>query len=164
MEVEPEAAPAATSRAENRKRRREQAKENRKSKKQRLEGPEHGGVESKGAAAAAQQGSARSYVDLQSLSETSYYFADGLRHVRPYHFKYRTNVKERWSGRTLLEVYTTEFAAYSAEYYVSPVCLVSFSHVPLGRNRRSSLGASLCAANGCAAPSVLRLLAYSPLR
>ncbi|ODV77500.1 DRAP deaminase and pseudouridylate synthase [Suhomyces tanzawaensis NRRL Y-17324] len=38
-----------------------------------------------------------------------YNFENGLRKVVPYHFSYQTHVKPRWVGRTLVEVYTSEF-------------------------------------------------------
>ena len=43
--------------------------------------------------------------------------ADGVRHVRPYVYEFRTNAKGRWVGRTLLDVFTTEFGAYPYDYY-----------------------------------------------
>ena len=49
-----------------------------------------------------------------------YYFEDGLRKVEPYHFTYQTNVKERWRGRQLLEIFCDEFRDRPVEYYVKP--------------------------------------------
>jgi tRNA pseudouridine synthase 9 len=46
-----------------------------------------------------------------------YYFEDGLRKVKPYHWTYQTYVKERWRDRTLLEVFTSEFRDRPVEYY-----------------------------------------------
>jgi lysosomal alpha-mannosidase len=43
------------------------------------------------------------------LKQTDYYFENGLRKVYPYWFGWTTWVKERWFGRTLLDIYTTEF-------------------------------------------------------
>lgn len=48
-----------------------------------------------------------------------YYFEDGLRRVHPYYFTFNTFCKNRWIGRTLLEVFTTEFRDRTVEYYVS---------------------------------------------
>ena len=47
-----------------------------------------------------------------------YYFEDGLRKVRPYHFTYNTYCKERWRGRELLDVFATEFRDRPQAYYV----------------------------------------------
>lgn len=46
-----------------------------------------------------------------------YYFEDGLRRIKPYHWTYNTYCKERWRGRTLIEVYESEFRDRTAEYY-----------------------------------------------
>ncbi|ODN81736.1 hypothetical protein L202_02127 [Cryptococcus amylolentus CBS 6039] len=40
-----------------------------------------------------------------------------LRYIKPYWWPYKTYVKERWIGRQLLEVITTEFRDRSMEYY-----------------------------------------------
>ena len=47
-----------------------------------------------------------------------YYIEDGLRKVHPYHFTYKTNCKERWRGRELLDIFATEFRDRSLAYYV----------------------------------------------
>ena len=41
----------------------------------------------------------------------------GRRHVRPYYSKFFGNVKERWLGRTVMDVCLTEFAANPPSYY-----------------------------------------------
>ena len=46
---------------------------------------------------------------LESLKQTDYYFENGLRKVYPYEFSWQTTAKERWFGRTLLDVYKSEF-------------------------------------------------------
>ncbi|KKA24048.1 hypothetical protein T310_1929 [Rasamsonia emersonii CBS 393.64] len=46
-----------------------------------------------------------------------YYFEGGLRRVKPYHYTYNTYCKERWRGRELLEIFTTEFRDRPPEYY-----------------------------------------------
>ncbi|KAG5975397.1 hypothetical protein E4U55_007698 [Claviceps digitariae] len=46
-----------------------------------------------------------------------YHFEDNLRRVRPYHWTYQTYCKERWRGRTLIEVFESEFRDRPAEYY-----------------------------------------------
>ena len=42
----------------------------------------------------------------------------GLRRVKPYYFTFKTWVKGRWIGKTLVEVFTTEFRDRDPEYYV----------------------------------------------
>ncbi|KAG6001176.1 hypothetical protein E4U21_004634 [Claviceps maximensis] len=46
-----------------------------------------------------------------------YYFEDNLRRVRPYHWTYNTYCKERWRGRTLIDIFESEFRDRPAEYY-----------------------------------------------
>ena len=49
-----------------------------------------------------------------------YLYEDGLRKVAPYHFTYQTNVKERWRGRQLLDIFSSEFRDRPLAYYVKP--------------------------------------------
>ncbi|XP_026163540.1 pseudouridylate synthase RPUSD2 isoform X2 [Mastacembelus armatus] len=53
----------------------------------------------------------------EHFDETSYYFEGGLRKVHPYYFDFKTYCKGRWVGKSLLEVFKTEFRAESVEYY-----------------------------------------------
>ncbi|KAM3871250.1 pseudouridylate synthase RPUSD2 [Diretmus argenteus] len=53
----------------------------------------------------------------EHFDETSYYFEGGLRKVHPYYFDFKTYCKGRWTGKTLLEVFESEFRAESVEYY-----------------------------------------------
>ncbi|CAG8010312.1 unnamed protein product [Penicillium salamii] len=46
-----------------------------------------------------------------------YYLEDGFRRVKPYHYTYNTNCKERWRGRQLVEIFTSEFRDRKPEYY-----------------------------------------------
>lgn len=48
-----------------------------------------------------------------------YYLDNGLRRVAPYHFTYNTFCKERWRGRELLDIFSSEFRDRPLEYYVS---------------------------------------------
>ncbi|ETV83062.1 hypothetical protein, variant [Aphanomyces astaci] len=48
---------------------------------------------------------------------TEYEVRDGYRYVKPYVFAFETHAKQRWFGRTLLEIFTTEFGSFSPEYY-----------------------------------------------
>lgn len=47
----------------------------------------------------------------------TYRIEHGLRHVEPYDYDFTTHVKQRWVGRTLLEVFACEFVAYPESYY-----------------------------------------------
>ena len=47
-----------------------------------------------------------------------YFFEGGLRRVPPYEFSYNTYCKERWRGKPVLEVFSTEFRDRPLEYYV----------------------------------------------
>ncbi|CAK8680205.1 unnamed protein product [Clavelina lepadiformis] len=49
--------------------------------------------------------------------ETEYYFENGFRKVRPYTFTYNTFCKGRWIGKTIREVYSTEFQFYPIDHY-----------------------------------------------
>ena len=42
-----------------------------------------------------------------------------IRTIKPYPYTYRTYAKRRWLGRTILDVYSTEYASYPISYYVS---------------------------------------------
>ncbi|XP_004082319.1 RNA pseudouridylate synthase domain-containing protein 2 [Oryzias latipes] len=53
----------------------------------------------------------------EHFSETSYYFDGGLRKVHPYYFDFKTYCKGRWIGKSLLEVFESEFRAETVEYY-----------------------------------------------
>lgn len=81
-----------------------------------------------------------------ALDETSYYFENGwwifkstfnvelclafmnlplcviyagLRKVYPYYFTFSVYAKERWLGRSLLDIFAEEFKAHGREFYVS---------------------------------------------
>lgn len=55
---------------------------------------------------------------LNRPPEPLYYFKNGLRKVPPYNYTYNTYCKERWRGRTLLDIFVKEFRDRSEEYYV----------------------------------------------
>ncbi|KPI38233.1 tRNA pseudouridine(32) synthase, mitochondrial [Cyphellophora attinorum] len=46
-----------------------------------------------------------------------YYFENGLRRVAPYHYTYNTFCKQRWRGRTILDIFSSEFRDRDREYY-----------------------------------------------
>lgn len=60
----------------------------------------------------------------------SYFWEGGLRHVHPYTFEYQTYAKERWWGRTLLEVLTREFRDRPPSYYQAAILhqLITLNH------------------------------------
>ncbi|KAL2099107.1 hypothetical protein ACEWY4_005587 [Coilia grayii] len=53
----------------------------------------------------------------EHFDETSYYFEGGLRKVHPYYYDFTTYCKGRWIGKTLLEVFSSEFRSEPVEYY-----------------------------------------------
>ncbi|XP_048831093.1 RNA pseudouridylate synthase domain-containing protein 2 [Brienomyrus brachyistius] len=53
----------------------------------------------------------------EHFRETTYYFEGGLRKVHPYYFDFKTYCKGRWIGKTLMEVFSSEFRAESLDYY-----------------------------------------------
>lgn len=62
---------------------------------------------------------ARELMDkLRPVYKPTYYFEDGLRRVVPYDFTYNTFCKERWRGKSLVEIFLTEFRDRPEEYYV----------------------------------------------
>ena len=61
--------------------------------------------------------------NLRPVYKPEYYFEDGLRRVVPYNYTYNTFCKERWRGKTLIEIFSLEFRDRPEEYYV---CLPLF--------------------------------------
>ncbi|KCV68019.1 hypothetical protein H696_05487 [Fonticula alba] len=53
-----------------------------------------------------------------SKDECEVYYENGLRKTKPYTFDYRSNVKARWIGRTLMDVFSKEFLDLTPEYVV----------------------------------------------
>jgi len=60
-----------------------------------------------------------------------YSFEDGLRRVPPYQFSYNTYCKERWRGKAVLEVFSTEFRDRPLEYYVCSLPPLNSLHITL---------------------------------
>ncbi|KAJ0112607.1 hypothetical protein Patl1_01276 [Pistacia atlantica] len=50
-----------------------------------------------------------------------YIFRDGRRHVRPYYFEFISHVKNRWAGKTIVDLFAEEFKGRPYDYYVSAV-------------------------------------------
>lgn len=53
----------------------------------------------------------------ERYDETSYYIQNGLRKVYPYYFTFTTYTKGRWVGETVLDIFSREFRAQSADVY-----------------------------------------------
>ncbi|KXS12823.1 pseudouridine synthase [Gonapodya prolifera JEL478] len=52
-----------------------------------------------------------------STEDPEYFFDGGLRKVKPYFWTYNAYVKKRWMGRTLIDVFVSEFKDSTEEYY-----------------------------------------------
>nr|XP_039260815.1 RNA pseudouridylate synthase domain-containing protein 2-like [Styela clava] len=52
-----------------------------------------------------------------AMTETKYYFENGFRKVVPYDHKYDTFCKGRWEGKSLREIYTSEFRLHPVQFY-----------------------------------------------
>lgn len=50
-----------------------------------------------------------------------YIFRNGKRHVRPYYFEFISHVKNRWAGKTIVDLFTEEFKGRPYDYYVNAV-------------------------------------------
>lgn len=50
-----------------------------------------------------------------------YIFRDGVRYVKPYYFEFISHVKNRWKGKTIVDLFTDEFKGRTRDYYVSAV-------------------------------------------
>ncbi|XP_018420860.1 PREDICTED: RNA pseudouridylate synthase domain-containing protein 2 [Nanorana parkeri] len=53
----------------------------------------------------------------EHFREAESYVENGLRKVRPYYFDFETYCKGRWVGKSLLEVFSSEFRSEPLEYY-----------------------------------------------
>ncbi|KAL2492204.1 RNA pseudouridine synthase 7 [Abeliophyllum distichum] len=50
-----------------------------------------------------------------------YIFQDGIRYVRPYYFEFISHAKNRWAGKTIVDLFAEEFKGRARDYYVSAV-------------------------------------------
>ncbi|KAF2104837.1 pseudouridine synthase [Rhizodiscina lignyota] len=50
-----------------------------------------------------------------------YYLENDLRRVSPYHFTYNTYCKQRWRGREILDIFSSEFRDRPLEYYKAAI-------------------------------------------
>ncbi|EME32305.1 pseudouridylate synthase [Galdieria sulphuraria] len=55
--------------------------------------------------------------DLESISEDHFFVKNNCRYVIPYPFEFRVNTKQRWFGRSILEVFSWEFPHGSQQYW-----------------------------------------------
>jgi 23S rRNA-/tRNA-specific pseudouridylate synthase len=73
-------------------------------------------------------------VPLELNGEKSPTAPDWIRIIEPYPYTFASHAKSRWLGRTVLEIYTTEFGSYPAAYYETAIeqgrILVSDAKVP----------------------------------
>ncbi|MED6148717.1 hypothetical protein PIB30_055485 [Stylosanthes scabra] len=50
-----------------------------------------------------------------------YVFRNGIRYVKPYYFEFIAHVKNRWAGKTIVDLFAQEFKGRPYEYYVNAV-------------------------------------------
>ncbi|KAJ0988778.1 hypothetical protein J5N97_007134 [Dioscorea zingiberensis] len=50
-----------------------------------------------------------------------YIIREGKRYVRPYYFEFISHVKNRWAGKTVVDLFAEEFTGRPREYYVGAV-------------------------------------------
>ncbi|CAH1233487.1 RPUSD2 [Branchiostoma lanceolatum] len=55
--------------------------------------------------------------DQVMFNETSSYIENGLRKVQPYFFTFEAFAKGRWLGRTVMDIFSSEFRAHPPEHY-----------------------------------------------
>ncbi|KAF8451860.1 RluA family pseudouridine synthase [Terfezia claveryi] len=73
---------------------------------------------------------------LRPVYKPEYYFEDGLRRVVPYNYTYNTFCKERWRGKTLIDIFLEEFRDRPEEYYRKAIAAGS---VTINGTERSTL-------------------------
>ena len=56
-------------------------------------------------------------LQLAYIKETEYVLKNGLRFVTPYAYTFRVFTKQRWLGKTLMQLFTDEFASQPVEFY-----------------------------------------------
>ncbi|KAI8488219.1 RNA pseudouridylate synthase domain containing protein 2 [Branchiostoma belcheri] len=55
--------------------------------------------------------------DQVMFNETTSYIENGLRKVQPYFFTFEAFAKGRWLGRTVMDIFSSEFRAHPPEHY-----------------------------------------------
>ena len=53
--------------------------------------------------------------------KSHYHFKEGLRFVHPYSHSFTCHAKRRWIGQLLIDIYSDEFKAFSADYYAKAI-------------------------------------------
>ncbi|GES90577.1 RNA pseudouridylate synthase domain-containing protein 2 [Rhizophagus clarus] len=53
----------------------------------------------------------------KDLDDVIYYFENGLRKIKPYYYEYQAFAKGRWLGRSVFDIFCTEFRDRSRDYY-----------------------------------------------
>ncbi|XP_078619532.1 pseudouridylate synthase RPUSD2-like [Branchiostoma floridae x Branchiostoma japonicum] len=61
--------------------------------------------------------------DQVMFNETSSYIENGLRKVQPYFFTFEAFAKGRWLGRTVMDIFSSEFRAHPPEHYEKAIKL-----------------------------------------
>ncbi|OQR82383.1 RNA pseudouridylate synthase [Achlya hypogyna] len=65
--------------------------------------------------------SKRRKVEAEAEPTPEYDVRDGYRYVKPYVYKFKTHAKQRWFDRTLMDIFTSEFGAFSPDYYTMAI-------------------------------------------
>ncbi|CAG0894503.1 unnamed protein product [Darwinula stevensoni] len=73
-------------------------------------------------------------MNMDRYYETDYYFENGLRKVYPYFFTFTSFAKERWMGRTIIDIFESEFRLLPRETYEKFIELgrVTVNYEPVG--------------------------------
>ena len=56
-------------------------------------------------------------IRLEQSESPEYYFKDGFRFIKDYHYTYNSYVKIRWKDRPIYDTFISEFIAFSQDYY-----------------------------------------------
>ncbi|XP_063439626.1 pseudouridylate synthase RPUSD2-like [Mytilus trossulus] len=59
--------------------------------------------------------------DKSLFDAAEYYFENGLRKVYPYYFTFSSYCKQRWNGKTVLDIFTKDFHGTETEEYIDAI-------------------------------------------
>ncbi|CAG2211786.1 TGM1 [Mytilus edulis] len=59
--------------------------------------------------------------DKNLFDAAEYYFENGLRKVYPYYFTFSSFCKQRWNGKTVLDIFTKDFHGTETEEYIDAI-------------------------------------------
>ncbi|VDI47010.1 Hypothetical predicted protein [Mytilus galloprovincialis] len=59
--------------------------------------------------------------DKSLFDAAEYYFENGLRKVYPYYFTFSSFCKQRWNGKTVLDIFTKDFHGTETEEYIDAI-------------------------------------------